>query len=99
MNNYKSKNNIKNIVKASSSALENGQYEITLTDEKETVLDIYIINPVTGIGTNSKNEEINLPHTRNNSLKNLLISISALLATGFGYLSMKKSGIRRKEDE
>ena len=54
---------------------------------------------MTEIGTNSKNEEINLPHTRNNSLKNLLISISALLATGFGYLAMKKSGIRRKEDE
>ncbi|MBD5142136.1 MAG: hypothetical protein HDT22_00755 [Ruminococcus sp.] len=91
MNNYKSKNNIKNIVKASSSALENGQYEITLTDEKETVLDIYIINPVTGIGTNSKNEEINLPQTGNNSLKNLLISINALLATGFGYEKIRNS--------
>ena len=99
VNDYKSKNNIKNTIKASISGSGNEQREILLIDEEnKKVIDIYTINPVTGIGANAQNTEINLPQTGNNSMKNLLISISALLATGFGYLAMKKSGIRRKED-
>ena len=100
INDYKSKNKPKGIVNASITKSTSNQYEITLTDDSENILDIYKINPVTGIGTNSNNEEINLPQTGNNSLKSLLITFGGLMTTAFGFLAVKSSGmIRRKKDE
>ncbi|MDE6658355.1 MAG: LPXTG cell wall anchor domain-containing protein [Oscillospiraceae bacterium] len=77
-----------------------GQYEITLTDDTENVLDVYVIDPNTGVGTDSNHEEVNLPQTGNNSLTNILIALSGLMTTAFGFLAVKSSGmIRRKKEE
>ena len=100
INDYKSKNKPKGIVKAIINKSAGSQYEITLVDDSENLLDVYSIDPVTGIGTNSSDEEINLPQTGNNSLKNLLIAFGGLMAIAFGFLTVKSSGmIRRKKDE
>ena len=34
---------------------------MVLTDDSGNILDIYVINPETAIGTDSANEEVNLP--------------------------------------
>ncbi|MDE5769649.1 MAG: LPXTG cell wall anchor domain-containing protein, partial [Oscillospiraceae bacterium] len=73
----------------------NGQYEITLTDEDEEILDVYVIDPNTGIGTDSHDEEVNLPQTGNNSLTNMLIALGSLMTTAFGFLAVKSSGVLR----
>ena len=96
INDYKFKNKPKGIVNAVINKTATGQYELTLTDDSENVLDVYVIDPVTGIGTDSNNEEVNLPQTGNNSLKDLLIAFGGFMATGFGLLALKKS--RRKEE-
>jgi len=76
------------------------QYNITLLDEAGNVLDTYVINPDTGIGVNSDNEEVNLPQTGNNSMMNILIALGAALLMGFGFYTVKISGvINRKKNE
>ena len=78
----------------------NGQYQITLTNDSGDVLDVYEIDPETGIGHDSNGNEVNLPQTGNNSLANIMIALGALMMTGFGFASVKSSGIfRRKENE
>ncbi|MDE5755091.1 MAG: LPXTG cell wall anchor domain-containing protein, partial [Oscillospiraceae bacterium] len=79
----------------------NGQYEITLTDQDDEVLDIYIIDPNTGTGVEVNNsEEVNLPQTGNNSLTNMMIAVGAFMMVGIGFYTVKISGvIRCKEDE
>lgn len=85
---------------AELTEIETGQYEITLTDDAGAVLDTYVIDPVTGVGTNSNNEEINLPQTGNNSIKNLQIAIGAFVFAGIGFCLIETSGvIRRKKNE
>ncbi|MDE7094597.1 MAG: LPXTG cell wall anchor domain-containing protein [Oscillospiraceae bacterium] len=85
---------------AELTEIETGQYEITLTDDAGAVLDTYVIDPVTGVGTNSNNEEINLPQTGNNSMKNLQIAIGAFVFAGIGFCLIETSGvIRRKKNE
>ena len=73
---------------------------LTLIDKSGEVLDTYIINPVTGVGTDSAGEEVNLPQTGNNSLTNALITVGAFMTTIIGFCAVKFSGItRRKKDE
>ncbi|MDE6092807.1 MAG: LPXTG cell wall anchor domain-containing protein [Ruminococcus sp.] len=77
-----------------------GKYQITLTDSSDNVLDVYVINPETGIGTDSAGNEVNLPQTGNNSLKNVLTAVVAFMMTAFGFCAVKLSGInRRKKNE
>lgn len=86
--------------KAEINENSEGQYEITLTDEAGNVLDTYVIDPVTGIGTNSANEEVNLPQTGNNSPATILIVIGGVIITVIGFCVVRSSGvIRRKKDE
>ncbi|MDE5884684.1 MAG: LPXTG cell wall anchor domain-containing protein, partial [Oscillospiraceae bacterium] len=96
VNDYKSKNDFEGNVNAVITKATGSQYEITLTDDSENVLDVYVIDPVTGIGTDSNNEEVNLPQTGNNSLKDLLTVFGGFMATGFGLFALKKS--RCKEE-
>ncbi|MDE7093999.1 MAG: LPXTG cell wall anchor domain-containing protein, partial [Oscillospiraceae bacterium] len=85
---------------AEITAKTEGQYEITLTNDTGSVLTVYVIDPRTGTGTNSNNEEVNLPQTGNNSLTNMLIAIGAMMTTAFGFLAVKSSNvIRRKKNE
>lgn len=96
---YKDKTGIKP-AKAEITENSEGQYEISLTDESGNVLDTYVIDPSTGIGTNSANEEVNLPQTGNNSMTNIIIACGAFIIIIIGICAIKTSGIiRHKKDE
>ena len=78
-----------------------GTLTITLIDEAGTILDKYTVHPNTGIGFNSTGEEVNLPQTGNNSMKNWLIVFGALMLIGLGVVSVKTSSVsfRRKDEQ
>ena len=79
---------------------ENGNYEITLKDKDEEILDIYIIDPNTGTGTETNNnKEVNLPQTDNYSLTNLMIAVGAFLMTGIGFYTIKISDVIRCKEK
>ncbi|MDE5753359.1 MAG: LPXTG cell wall anchor domain-containing protein [Oscillospiraceae bacterium] len=77
------------------------QYDITLSDDTGNVLDVYTIDPNTGVGVNSANEEVNLPQTGNNSMTNILVALGAFLLAGIGFCTVKFSGVmnRKKNEE
>ncbi|MDE6520108.1 MAG: hypothetical protein K2K91_06590 [Ruminococcus sp.] len=97
INDYK---NTTDVTAANAELVENvdGMYEITLSDEEGKVLDTYTINPDTGVGTNSANEEVNLPQTGNNSMKNILLAVFSLILIGFGFCVVKISGVIRRDE-
>lgn len=96
---YKNKTDV-TAAKAEINENSDGQYEIILTDDSGNVLDTYVIDPYTGIGTNSANEEVNLPQTGNNSVTNILTFGGAFLITIIGLFAVRSSGvIRHKKDE
>ena len=70
------------------------EYEITITDDDDKVLDTYKINPDTGIGTNEAGEEVNLPQTGMSGAHKALAGLAALM-TLTGIALVKKS--RKKE--
>lgn len=74
---------------------------ITLLDEDGNVLDKYTVHSKTGIGFDSSGEEVNLPQTGNNSMKNWFIVFGALMLIGLGSVSIKTSRVsfRRKDDQ
>ncbi|MDE6780287.1 MAG: LPXTG cell wall anchor domain-containing protein, partial [Ruminococcus sp.] len=99
VNDYNSKHDTP-VDSAEITETPDGQYQITLTDDSENVLDVYEINPENGIGTDLENNEVNLPQTGNNSLTNIMTALGALIMTGFGFASVKSSGIiRRKKNK
>lgn len=86
--------------KAEATTNADGTLSIVLTDESGKVLDTYVIDPVTGIGTSSDGSEVNLPQTGNNSMKTVAATSAALALTFLGSFAVVKSGvIRKKEDE
>ena len=86
--------------KAEATTNADGTLSIVLTDESGKVLDTYVINPVTGIGTSSDGSEVNLPQTGNNSMKAVAATSAALALTLLGSFAVVKSGvIRKKKDE
>jgi hypothetical protein len=86
--------------KAEATTNADGTLSIILTDEAGKVLDTYVINPVTEIGTNSDGSEVNLPQTGNNSMKTVTAASAALALMFLGSLAVVKSGIlRKKKDE
>ena len=80
---------------------DDGTLTITLLDEDGNVLDKYTVHSKTGIGFDSSGEEVNLPQTGNNSMKNLLIVFGALMLIGLGVVSVKTSRVsfRRKDEQ
>ena len=99
INDYNDKNE-GNAVSAEITEKSNNQYEITLIDDSDNVLDVYEIDPETGIGTDSNGNEVNLPQTGNNSLTNIMTVLGACVMTVFGFVSVRFSRIfRRKENE
>ena len=84
---------------AEITGTKDGSYEITLTDEDNNILDVYVINPETGVGTDSAGNEVNLPQTGKNSMKNVLLTTGAFIMTVTGLCAVKLSGIRRKKHE
>ena len=78
---------------------EDGKYTITLTDKDGNILDTYVIDPETGIGTNAANEEVNLPQTGNNSMSSLAVALGAFALIGFGMAAVVGSGVMKKKEE
>ena len=98
--NDKHENDNNNAVSAEIVEEPNNHYEIILKDDSDNVLDVYDIDFETGIGEDSNGNEVNLPQTGNNSLTNIMIALGAIMMTGFGFASVRSSGIfRRKENE
>lgn len=81
--------------------ISDDKYEIVLKDADGNILDTYTINPETGIGTDSSHEAVDLPQTGNNSTRNLLTAIGAVLMLAFGAVAVKFSGVlnRRNRNE
>ena len=99
INNYNDKND-NTAVSAKITEKSGNKCKITLTDDSDNVLDVYEIDSETGIGTDSAGNEVNLPQTGNNSLKNILTAVAAFMMTIFGFCTVKLSGInRRKKNE
>ena len=87
-------------IRAEITSVTDDAYQITLTDESGKVAEVYTVDPITGIGTDSADEPVNLPQTGNNSLTGWITVSAALLLTGFGWYLLTSSGvIRRKEEE
>ncbi|MBE6864471.1 MAG: LPXTG cell wall anchor domain-containing protein [Ruminococcus flavefaciens] len=71
------------------------EYEITLTDDDDNVLDTYTVNPDTGVGTDAQGKEVNLPQTGMSGAHKAFAGLAALMTiAGFGLV--KKS---KKKDE
>lgn len=98
INDYKDKIGV-TPAKAEITDTADGNYAITLTDADGNILDTYVINPETGVGTNSASEEVNLPQTGNHSLFRLSIVLGAFALIGAGFITMFKSGmVKRKKN-
>ena len=94
------KNNDTEVGDVEVKPASDGMYEIILKDKDNKVLDTYTIDPKTGQGTNSANEEVDLPQTGNNSMTDLWIVFGALFMIGLGLAALKLSrcGYRKKDD-
>ena len=61
------------------------EYEITLTDDDDNVLDTYTVNPDTGVGTDAQGKEVNLPQTGMSGAHKAFAGLAALMTiAGFG---------------
>ena len=76
---------------------EEGIAVITLIDAEGNVLDVYTIDPITGIGTDFDGEEVNLPQTGYSKWYQVLI-VAAMGMIGVGGAAIVKSGIFRKKE-
>ncbi len=72
-----------------------GNAVITLTDAEGNVLDVYNIDPFTGVGSESDGGEVNLPQTGYSVVYNYIMFAAAAMVL-FGIYAMAKS---RKRDE
>jgi len=89
------------VASADVTAISGEEYAIVLKDADGNILNTYTINPETGIGTNSSNTTVDLPQTGNNSTRNLLTAIGAVLMSALGAFALKFSGVlnRGKKNE
>lgn len=72
------------------------EYEISITDNDDKVLDTYKVNPDTGIGTNQAGEEVNLPKTGMSGAHKAFAGLAALMGiAGFGLVKKSK---KKNED-
>ena len=82
-----------------SSYNRDGSVTVCLSTEDDRSLDEYIVDPVTGKGTNRDGEKVNLPQTGNNTPDTAVkasVSVFSLIA---GVFAVWKSGIFRKKKE
>ena len=97
-NDYKAKNGK---TPAKSELIDNldGTFSVILSDENGEVLDTYVFNPETGMGTDSKGGEVNLPQTGISSVKAIApiaVATAFMIIGASAYIS---SIGRRKKDE
>lgn len=76
-----------------------GKVIIELTDEDHNPLDTYTVDPVSGKGTNSADEKIDLPQTGNNAPASAAMAAAAVLLMMTGAVLTGKSGIFRRKEE
>ena len=78
-----------------------GTYSIVLSDKDGNVLDTYTLDSATGIGTDSKGNEVNLPQTGNNSVGAVAAVSAASILMFAGMALAAHSGVchRKKEEE
>ncbi len=75
-------------------------YVIALYNKNGKLLEVYTVDPSTGIGTDSAGYTVDLPQTGNNSPKDILVLAAALAATLSGLAAVWRSRVlRRKEDQ
>ena len=79
------------ITPSSADFIENadGNYEITLTDENGTILDIYTVDPATADGTNQLGEEVNLPQTGYSDIYKVIAGLAALMTVSGATIVVK----------
>lgn len=96
---YEKKTGVKPAV-TESVENKNGTLTVYLKDANGEVLDTYVIDSKTGKGTNSNDENVNLPQTGNNSPVNLLAFLSsvAMVLSGL-FITFKSGKIRKKEEK
>ena len=82
--------------KASVVSADGREYRIELTDADGKTLDVYMIDPVTGTGTNTAKQAVNLPQTGSNSPTNRVIVFGALLLIAAGFWALWASGVFRR---
>ena len=89
-------------VSISATGFDDGKnINIHLYDNnKDEEVGVYTIDQFSGKGTNEKGEKVDLPQTGNNSLKNMLTALGAVMSVILGAFMIKKSGAskRRKAD-
>jgi LPXTG-motif cell wall-anchored protein len=74
------------------------QLVITLHDHSNPFENFnYIIDPITGKGTDANGNEVDLPQTGVNSLKYMMLAIGAFMLIGVGGVLVIKSGPRQKK--
>ena len=84
-----------NNITAKIVSADDDKYVIDIMDENDNVLDTYSVDPVSGTGTNSDNETVDLPQTGMSGAHKLIAGVAALMSLT-GAVLVKKS---RKEDE
>lgn len=85
-------------VSAKITNKRDGAYEITIKDAGRNVLDVYTVDPVSGIGNNAAAEKVDLPQTGNNVMTDRLIFVGALTLVGIGMSMAVVSGILRRRE-
>ncbi len=81
---------------AAASPAPDGQQQIQLFGQDGQILDVYTVDPVSGIGSSLNNGEVNLPQTGNHSPRTAVILLGAILLTGMGICAVAGSGLWRK---
>lgn len=83
-----------------STLNDDGTLTIQMKDEKGNLLNIYVIDPKTGIGTDMNGKEVNLPKTGNHSSGTAVTAgfAFALMLIG-AFLMMKNNVFKKQEDE
>ena len=68
--------------KVETTTNADGTLSMQLYDEDGTVLDTYVIDPVTGKGTDSAGGEVNLPQTGYSNIYKVITGLAALMTLG-----------------
>lgn len=100
---YEKKNGVRP-ANATAVVHQDGTVSIQLTDTAEdgqmVLFDCYTVDPVTGEGTNSAGEAVDLPQTGNNAPQTAAVTGASVLMMVGGFFAMLRSGIlRRKHTE
>ena len=75
---------------------------VEIKDKDGNILDVYTLNPATGIGTDADGMTVDLPQTGNNAPASLLWIFAGVILMCAGLFAVKTSGLtlrRRKRND